>query len=69
MAIKISANTFILFAFICLFLLVQDSVSLMTRKMMQKKYQNKSCDTDLCSLYPNDQLNITTQCNPVNLSA
>jgi carboxypeptidase C (cathepsin A) len=70
MALKIAANSFILFAFLSFFLLVEDSVSLMTGKMMRKKYQTKSCDADVCSIHPNVnlQLNITTQCNKVDLS-
>ena len=71
MALKTAANSFTLFVFLTFLLLVQDSLSLMTRKMMQKKYQTKSCDTNVCTIHPdqNLQLNITTQCNKVDLSA
>lgn len=71
MALKASSKSLLLIAVIAVFFFAQESNSLMTRKMMQKKYQTQSCDNNVCSIDPiqNLQLNLTTQCNKVDLSA
>lgn len=62
--------TFILL--VILFLCIHDTTAVMTRKMMQKKHQPQNCDNN--NVCVNDhlneqlQLNITTQCNKVDLS-
>lgn len=57
--------------FLIVILLVNHSSALMTRKMMQRKYGQKECSQSTCidgNLEQQLQLNITTQCNKVDLS-
>lgn len=69
MSLTTKASLSIIFL-IALIMLLHPANAIMTRKMMQKKYQSQSTQAEPClnNLSDMPQLNITTQCNLVDLS-